>query len=86
MRLLLDECVPKRLLHELPNHEVRTVPQMGWAAKENGELLGLAESAFDVFVTVDKNMILLLELRWGGPLGVPECHPGCCRPGVDPEC
>ena len=56
MRLLLDECVPKGLRQDLPNHEVRTVPQMGWAGKENGELLRLAESAFDVFVTVDQKL------------------------------
>ena len=56
MRLLLDECVPRRLRRELPNHEVRTVPEMGWAAKENGELLRLAESHFDVLVTADRKL------------------------------
>lgn len=30
MRLLLDECIPKRLGREFPEHEVRTVPQAGW--------------------------------------------------------
>lgn len=29
---------------------------MGWAGKENGELLALAEPAFDVFVTVDQKL------------------------------
>jgi hypothetical protein len=29
---------------------------MGWAAKKNGELLKLAESEFDVFLTVDRNL------------------------------
>ena len=29
---------------------------MGWASKENGELLGLAERQFDVFLTVDRNL------------------------------
>jgi predicted nuclease of predicted toxin-antitoxin system len=56
MRLLLDECVPRRLRRELPNHEVRTVPEMGWAAKENGELLRLAESHFDVLITADQKL------------------------------
>ena len=56
MRILLDECVPKGRRQDLLNHEVRTVPQMGWAGKENGELLALAESAFDVFVTVDQKL------------------------------
>lgn len=29
---------------------------MGWASKRNGELLGLAEADFDVFLTVDRNL------------------------------
>ncbi len=29
---------------------------MGWAAKKNGELLALAETEFDVFITVDRNL------------------------------
>jgi hypothetical protein len=29
---------------------------MGWAGKENGELLALAESKFDVLVTVDQRV------------------------------
>jgi hypothetical protein len=35
---------------------VRTVPQMGWATLKNGRLLRLAETEFDVFVTVDRNL------------------------------
>jgi hypothetical protein len=53
---LLDECVPRRFRRELPHHEVRTVPEMGWAAKENGELLRLAESRFDVLITADQKL------------------------------
>ncbi len=56
MRLLLDECVPRRLRREHSEHEVRTVPEMGWAAKENGELLQLASNLFDVFITVDQRL------------------------------
>jgi hypothetical protein len=29
---------------------------MGWAAKENGQLLALAASAFDVFMTADQKL------------------------------
>jgi hypothetical protein len=32
------------------------VPEMGWASKENGELLQLAQSRFDVFVTTDQRL------------------------------
>ena len=31
MRLLLDECIPRRLGCDLAPHEVRTVQQAGWA-------------------------------------------------------
>ena len=56
MRILLDECLPKGLKRELPGLTVRTVPEMGWASKRNGELLALADGQFDVFVTVDRNL------------------------------
>ena len=56
MRNLLDECVPSMLRRELSGHDVRTVPEMGWAAKENGQLLALAASAFDVFMTADQKL------------------------------
>ena len=56
MRLLLDECVPRRLRRDLPSHTVRTVPEMGWAGKENGELLRLAESHFDILITTDQEL------------------------------
>ncbi|MFB2935663.1 DUF5615 family PIN-like protein [Aerosakkonemataceae cyanobacterium BLCC-F154] len=56
MRVLLDECLPKKLQRELVGHTVITVPQQGWAGKKNGELLQLAESEFDVFLTIDRNL------------------------------
>jgi hypothetical protein len=56
VKLLLDECIDRRFTRELAWHEVKTVPQMGWAAKKNGELLKLAQSEFDVFLTVDRNL------------------------------
>lgn len=56
MKIFLDHYVPKRLLHLLTEHEVRTAYQMGWAAKKNGELLKLVEGEFEVFLTVDRNL------------------------------
>jgi hypothetical protein len=56
MRVLLDECVPRKLRRELGEHEVLTVTERGWSGVENGELLALAEAEFDVFLTVDQNM------------------------------
>lgn len=54
--MLLDECVPRKLKRELAEHEVRTVTEQGWSGVKNGELLALAESKFDVFLTVDQNL------------------------------
>lgn len=62
MRILLDECLPKRLRRDLVGHQSRTVPEMGWASKKNGELLALAEGAFDVFLTVDRNLSFQQDL------------------------
>ncbi|HYT07589.1 MAG TPA: DUF5615 family PIN-like protein [Rugosimonospora sp.] len=58
MKILLDECVPKAIKHSLSvdGHECSTVPEAGFAGRTNGELLRLAESKFDVFVTLDKGM------------------------------
>jgi hypothetical protein len=41
MRILLDECAPRPLKRELADYEIRTVVEMGWAGKKNGELLRL---------------------------------------------
>jgi predicted nuclease of predicted toxin-antitoxin system len=56
MRLLLDECVPRRLKRELPGHETRTVQELGWAGIKNGALLKLANGQFDALLTVDQGI------------------------------
>jgi predicted nuclease of predicted toxin-antitoxin system len=56
MRVLLDECVPKRLRKHLPEHHVETVVEMGWSGIKNGKLLALAGTEFDCFLTVDANI------------------------------
>ena len=56
MRVLLDECLPRRLKRDLVGHDARTVPGMGWASTRNGELLHLAEGEFDAFLTVDRKL------------------------------
>lgn len=56
MKILIDECLPRKLKHELPDHEVNSVPEAGWAGTKNGELLKLMSGVYDVFVTVDSNM------------------------------
>jgi hypothetical protein len=56
LRVLLDECLPRRLARLLTGHEVKTVPQMDWAGLENGALLSLADGRFDAFVTIDRSL------------------------------
>lgn len=56
MKVLLDECLPKKLKREVSAEVVRTVPEMGWAGTVNGALLRLAEQEFDIFLTNDQNL------------------------------
>ena len=56
MRILIDECLPRKLKNELPTHNVSTVQEMGWSGIKNGALLRLMVEQFDVFVTIDGNL------------------------------
>lgn len=56
MKVLLDECIDRRLAKYLTTLTVLTVPQMGWSGLKNGKLLKVAEENFDAFITVDKNL------------------------------
>jgi hypothetical protein len=58
MRILLDENIPRPLRGILPGHDVRSVPEMGWASYTNGRLLNEAEAAgFDAIITSDRNFV-----------------------------
>ena len=52
MRILLDESLPRRLRGVFAEHEVA---EAGWSG-ENCDLLRLAATRFDVFVTADQNL------------------------------
>lgn len=57
MKILLDECVPRKLKQHFPNFEIKTVSEMGWSGIKNGKLLTLAvENKFEMFLTIDKNL------------------------------
>lgn len=56
MRVLLDECLPRKLKPAFAGHEVKTVAESGWAGRKNGDLLRLAQEQFDAFITVDRNL------------------------------
>jgi hypothetical protein len=55
-RVLLDECLPKKLKYEFVDCDVATVVEMGWSGKKNGELMNAAGGLFDVFITADQNL------------------------------
>jgi predicted nuclease of predicted toxin-antitoxin system len=58
MRLLIDECLPRKvkMLFVDGGHRCETTREAGLGGKENGELLVAAEESFDVLVTVDRNI------------------------------
>ena len=68
MRILLDECVPRKFAELIDGHEVRTVPEMGWSSIKNGDLLLAASREFDLMITVDKKMA---EQQDSSKLGLP---------------
>lgn len=57
-KILLDENLPRPLIRDFPaGFEVSTVPDEGWAAKKNGELLAAMTAAgFEILITADKNL------------------------------
>ncbi|MFN7947070.1 MAG: DUF5615 family PIN-like protein [Blastocatellia bacterium] len=56
MKLLLDECTPRRLRRDLTGHEVFTIEDAGFKGLKNGRLLQAASGRFDALITVDKSM------------------------------
>ena len=57
MKVLLDECIPRKLKYPLADHDCKTVPEAGLAGQKNGLLLSLAEAAgFELFLTMDKGL------------------------------
>jgi hypothetical protein len=56
MKLLLDECMPRRLKKALTPHEAFTVEDAGFKGLKNGRLLREASGDYDVLITVDRNI------------------------------
>lgn len=63
MKILLDECVTKRLKKYLEEFEVFTVTELGWSGIKNGKLLtSCVENGFDILLTIDKNLMFQQNL------------------------
>lgn len=56
MRVLLDECLPRKLGLLLTGHDVTTVQRAGWSGFVNGKLLAKIAVQYDAFITVDQNL------------------------------
>jgi predicted nuclease of predicted toxin-antitoxin system len=57
MKLLLDECLPRRLKREFVGHEVFTVEEAGFKGLKNGNLIRSANAdGFEILATVDKSI------------------------------
>jgi predicted nuclease of predicted toxin-antitoxin system len=63
MRVLLDECVTRRLRRDFVGHTVSTVEEAGLKGLQNGPLLRAAAGQYDVLVTVDQNLAHQQNLR-----------------------
>jgi predicted nuclease of predicted toxin-antitoxin system len=58
MKILLDECVTKRLKKYLEEFEVFTVTELGLSGIKNGKLMTYCvENKFDILLTIDKNLM-----------------------------
>ena len=64
MKVLLDECLPRRLKSRIVAHDCETVPEAGFAGVKNGDLLSKAEErGFQAFITLDRGIQFQQRLR-----------------------
>lgn len=64
IKILLDECVTKRLKKNLVEFEVFTVRELGLSGIKNGKLMTYCtENNFDILLTIDKNLIFQQNLE-----------------------
>ncbi len=55
-RVIIDECLPRKLKRLIPQVDAKTVPEAGLAGLKNGKLLSAIPSLCEVFVTIDANL------------------------------
>ena len=66
-RVLFDECVPRKLLRELPNLSASHAITEGWAGHRNGVLMrAMLAVGFRTLVTVDRNLIFQQNVAASG--------------------
>ena len=63
MKILLDECVTKRLKKHLATFNVLTVCELNLSGIKNGKLMNYCvEHNFDLLLTIDKNLMFQQNL------------------------
>jgi predicted nuclease of predicted toxin-antitoxin system len=55
-RVLLDNCVPRRLAALIEGHTVASVVDLGWGNLKDAELLDRMAGRYDVLITVDRGI------------------------------
>ena len=56
VKILLDACVPHRLLRGLTEFDVETAQGVGLDRMSDGEMLAAIDGRYDVLVTRDRNL------------------------------
>lgn len=59
MQVLLDECLPRPLhrYFKAAGLDFKSVHELGWDGKQNGELIALMNSmGFELLITIDQNL------------------------------
>jgi predicted nuclease of predicted toxin-antitoxin system len=59
MKVLLDACIPERLVNIFADSDIEatSVYELEWQLLQNGELLKrMEEQQFDIFVTIDRGI------------------------------
>ena len=63
MKIVIDECLPRRLAKSFAGHKVCTVQQIRLNGLLNGVLLKAINDDFDVFITIDQNLVFQQNLQ-----------------------
>ncbi len=64
MKILLDECITKRLKNYLKEFEVYTIGELKLSGIKNDKLIAYClENGFDILLTIDKNLMFQQNLE-----------------------
>lgn len=83
-RVIVDECLPRKVKSLFREVDAQTVPEAGLAGWKNGRLLAEISGRFEVFVTIDANLEYQQNLA-GLAIGIVVIHAVSNRfPDIEP--